>query len=114
MTNERTRGQSRFNLFDLGGRASRIEVATLFPAWAVWLLIREGLVQTGQWGLILGVGITLSVALLLASARRLHDLDRSGWWALLGFMPFLNFALFLGLSVIPGKAEPNRFGPPPV
>lgn len=114
MTTERTQAQRRFDLFDLGGRASRIEVATLFPAWAVWLLIREGLVQTGQWGLILVVGITLSIALLLASVRRLHDLGRTGWWSLLGFVPFLNFALFLGLSVIPGKATPNRFGPPPI
>ena len=113
MADVRTRPQTAFNLLDLGGRAGRLEMAVLFVAWAIWLIVRQTLVAPGEWAIIIAVGFTLSFALLFASARRLHDLDRSGWWALVGFVPFLNFALFLALSVLPGKPESNRFGPPP-
>lgn len=42
------------------------------------------------------------------SARRLHDLDRSGWWNLLT-LPFAPLATFW-LGCFSGTQGPNRFG----
>lgn len=32
---------------------------------------------------------------------RLRNADRSGWWVLLGFIPFLNFAVLIGAAFLP-------------
>lgn len=45
--------------------------------------------------------------------RRLHDIDKSGWWFLLSFVPLLNIALAAALLFWPGTQGDNRFGPPP-
>lgn len=45
-----------------------------------------------------GVGALLMIAML---ALRLRNADRSGWWAILGFLPFLNFLVFLVAMFLP-------------
>jgi|LGOV01.1.fsa_nt_gb uncharacterized membrane protein YhaH (DUF805 family) len=45
--------------------------------------------------------------------RRLHDIDKSGWWFLFSFVPLLNIALAITLLFWPGTKGDNRFGPPP-
>ena len=42
--------------------------------------------------------------------RRFHDIDRSGWWALLFFIPFFNFILLIYLLIYPGNREVNSYG----
>lgn len=106
--------QTRFNVLDLKGRANRLEFAVFFIAWLIWLVARSFLDGPADVGIIIGLGMTVSVVMLLSAARRLHDLGRSGWWALLGFVPFLNLAIFVALSVLPGKREQNRFGHAPL
>lgn len=44
--------------------------------------------------------------------RRLHDLDRSGWWWLLTFVPLLNVFFWLYLLIAPGTPGGNQYGPP--
>ena len=56
------------------------------------------------------IGNLVSIALLLpsisASVRRMHDVDRSGWWIL---FPIYNIVLLARRS----NTGENRFGPPP-
>jgi uncharacterized membrane protein YhaH (DUF805 family) len=47
---------------------------------------------------------TISVAI-----RRLHDLDRTGWWILLGLIPLLGWIVQLIFNVTKGTDGPNRF-----
>ena len=58
------------------------------------------------------VTLGLLIPLISVGVRRLHDTDRSGWWYLLGFVPFANIVLliFFFLDGTPGE---NRFGPDP-
>ena len=58
------------------------------------------------------VALGLLIPLISVAVRRLHDTDRSGWWFLLGFVPFANIVLliFFFLDGTPGE---NRFGPDP-
>lgn len=51
----------------------------------------------------LGVGI-----------RRLHDLDRSGWWCLIAFIPLIGIIIILYWFVQKGTEGPNRFGDDPL
>lgn len=50
---------------------------------------------------------------LAVSVRRLHDTDRSGWWLLLGFIPFIGGLILLIFLVSGGTRGPNRFGDDP-
>ena len=51
--------------------------------------------------------------LLAVTTKRLHDIDRSAWWLLLNLIPVIGSAiLFIGVSLIPGLREVNRFGQP--
>jgi uncharacterized membrane protein YhaH (DUF805 family) len=49
---------------------------------------------------------------LAVTVRRLHDVDKSGWFILLGLIPLVGFYL-LYLYCQPGTPGPNRFGPDP-
>ncbi len=40
--------------------------------------------------------------------RRLHDTNRSGWWALLQLVPVVNLVVFVW-TLLPGTRGPNRF-----
>jgi uncharacterized membrane protein YhaH (DUF805 family) len=44
-------------------------------------------------------------------ARRLHDTDRSGWWALLMFVPLVGVIALIVLLASKGTDHPNRYGP---
>lgn len=50
---------------------------------------------------------------LAVTVRRLHDIDRSGLWALVSFIPFVGVFVLLVLLVLEGTRGPNRYGPDP-
>lgn len=56
--------------------------------------------------LIFGVSVCIII-------QRLHDMNFSGWFALLFFVPLLNMIVGLVLSVVPGTPTRNDFGSPP-
>ena len=47
------------------------------------------------------------------SIRRLHDLDKSGWWLLLAFLPLIGSLILLYWLIQRGTGRDNRFGPDP-
>lgn len=59
-----------------------------------------------------------SLATLLPSlavgARRLHDIDRTGWWLLIGFIPLIGLIVLIVFFASKGTPGPNRFGPDPL
>ncbi|HFF8523439.1 MULTISPECIES: DUF805 domain-containing protein [Providencia] len=42
----------------------------------------------------------------------MHDIDKSGWWYLISFVPFGGIVLFV-FSILGGTPSNNRFGPDP-
>lgn len=50
---------------------------------------------------------------LAVGVRRLHDIDRSGWWILIAFVPFFGIFIFLYWALSDGKIGPNEYGPDP-
>lgn len=62
---------------------------------------------------IFTIPLVFMLALVLATRRRLHDIDVSSWWALMLLFPILQFVFLIYLLVAPGTPEANRFGAAP-
>jgi uncharacterized membrane protein YhaH (DUF805 family) len=59
------------------------------------------------------VNLALFLPGLAVSVRRLHDLDRTGWWLLLIFT-VIGIIVLLVWDCMRGTVGPNRFGPDPL
>ncbi|MES2186650.1 MAG: DUF805 domain-containing protein [Pseudomonadota bacterium] len=94
---------------DLKGRASRSEF-WWFTLFQLIVLMVAGMVHMGVYGL---VALALLLPSLGVGVRRMHDVGRSGWWLLLGFIPLANFVL-LYWAVQPGEPAANAWGEPPL
>ena len=46
--------------------------------------------------------------------RRLHDLDKSGWWLLISLIPVVGFIILVFWFVQQGTRAENRFGADPL
>lgn len=62
--------------------------------------------------MIFSLGILLPG--LGVSVRRMHDIDRSGWWLLIAFVPVLGILLVIYWFVQIGTTGANRFGTDPL
>ena len=59
------------------------------------------------------LGIAIFVLAIMFVKRRLNDLNRSGWWFLLNFIPIVSLILAIYLMLFPGTEGTNSFGPAP-
>ena len=50
---------------------------------------------------------------LAVTVRRLHDLDKSGWWILIGAIPLIGGLWLLIMLVGKGTEGENKYGPDP-
>ncbi len=78
---------------------------------AGWMVVQEEQIEMGWLQLVYAVA-TL-VPTLALSARRLHDIGRSGWWQLIGAIPFVGLIVMIIWFATPGTPGPNRYGPDP-
>lgn len=62
--------------------------------------------------LILVFGILIPA--FSSGVRRLHDRDKSGWWILINFIPFVGWIFLLVMLIEKGTEGDNRFGPYPL
>jgi uncharacterized membrane protein YhaH (DUF805 family) len=62
------------------------------------------------------ISIVFSLAVFVpsiaVSARRLHDIDKSGWWQLIGLIPVIGWIIAIIWYAKEGSTEANRFGAP--
>jgi uncharacterized membrane protein YhaH (DUF805 family) len=49
---------------------------------------------------------------IAVTVRRLHDTDKSGWWLLIVFVPYIGAIVLLIFMILPSSPGINRFGPP--
>jgi uncharacterized membrane protein YhaH (DUF805 family) len=118
---------------DFGGRARRRE----FWSWVLFVMIALFVLMYLDAVLHLGgsatgyasgnsFGFSLSGGLLTAlfalatfipgiavSARRLHDVGKSGWFLLFNLIPLFGWAYLIYLYLQPGTVGPNEYGPDP-
>ncbi len=50
---------------------------------------------------------------LAVSVRRLHDIDKTGWWVLIGLIPVIGTIVLIIFTVRGGNPGDNRYGSNP-
>ena len=58
-------------------------------------------------------GLAILIPGIAVAVRRLHDTDRSGWWALLGLIPIVGTIILSVMMCFDSTPGTNRFGPNP-
>ena len=112
---------------DFAGRSRRLEY-WMFTLLLLTLLLGgsflagflgalvDGSGKIGGLAILAVVGLLylgLLVPILAVQVRRLHDQDKSGWFVLLGLVPYVGGLILFVLMCIDGTPGPNRFGPDP-
>lgn len=113
------RQQLLWLFFGFSGRVSRAAyfLATLLVNLpAIYLAYRlvqlpEGAEVGGGWLAFFWIyGLASVWAQLALAAKRLHDFDKPGMFAITLFIPIFSFLVFLVLCLYPGNDDPNRYG----
>ena len=65
------------------------------------------------YGLFFLVMLGLLVPSLAVAMRRLHDTNRTGWWLLIGLIPFLGALVLIIFYLLDGTPGPNKYGADP-
>lgn len=60
------------------------------------------------------VNIALFIPSIAVWTRRMHDLDRTGWWWLMWFLPVIGWLILLIWACSRGTRGPNRYGTDPL
>jgi uncharacterized membrane protein YhaH (DUF805 family) len=111
---------------DFSGRSRRKEywmfvlfqILVLFPLMAVGFVLGD-LSDGGEGGSILflllvgAFGLVFFIPSLAVQVRRFHDQDKSGWFILLGLIPYLGGLILLIFMCLEGTRGHNRFGADP-
>lgn len=102
--------------FDWVTRSSRSEYWYWIP-FAMLSYMALGFISVAL-GLGIIIPIIYIVIIILGSIgltiRRLHDINRSGMWILISFVPIIGELILLYWSIIKGTDGPNQYGPDPL
>jgi uncharacterized membrane protein YhaH (DUF805 family) len=114
------------NYRNFRGRARRSEywfiqlflVATNLAAAVIDLALMDGdvdrFIANGGGGIVGLIWILATIIPALAVlVRRLHDTNRSGWWALIGLIPIVGTIAILIFTVTDSDKGENRYGSSP-
>jgi uncharacterized membrane protein YhaH (DUF805 family) len=115
---------------DFSGRSRRKEywmflllIALVYSALGLVLIMvgfsggEDGSVFGGVGGAIIILLMLFGLAIFIPSiavvVRRFHDQDKSGWFYLLNFIPYVGPIIVLVFMCLEGTRGPNRFGEDP-
>lgn len=107
------------NYVGFSGRACRSE----FWYWSLFVFgvsfffgaVLPALGMGFQWAVLVNLfSLVVLLPNIAVSVRRLHDLDKSGWWVLLWFIPLIGAVVLIIWFVGRGTPGENRFGPDPL
>ena len=99
--------------FVFEGRASRSEYwwfqLIVSPSYFISTILEN---EIGY--LFLGITLFTLIPAISAGVRRLHDTNRSGFFLLISFIPFIGGLVLLFFLIPEGTKGKNRFGPDPL
>ncbi|MEM7664828.1 MAG: DUF805 domain-containing protein [Pseudomonadota bacterium] len=112
---------------DFSGRSRRKEYWMFQLGYAILILVLVGLAgatggfdESGSSGVgliflgLMGIAVLgLLIPQIAVQVRRFHDQDKSGWFILLGFIPYVGGLIVLVFMCLDGTRGANRFGPDP-
>ena len=99
--------------FVFKGRASRSEY------WWFQLIVTPSFViseftETDISYLFLGIALVTLIPAISVGVRRLHDTNRSGFFLLIGFIPFIGGLILLFFLIPEGTKGKNKYGADPL
>lgn len=102
------------NYVNVNGRARRTEY------WMFFLIYVGIVIVASVIDALLGMGLLGGLAALghlipsiTVGVRRLHDINRSGWWLLVALVPFIGWIIAIYWAVKEGDSGSNNFGADP-
>ena len=99
--------------FVFEGRASRSEYwwfqLIVSPSYYISTFMQNELAY-----FFLGITLFTLIPAISAGVRRLHDTNRSGFFLLLSFIPFIGGLILLFFFIAEGTKGKNKFGPDPL
>jgi len=101
-----------FNFKDRASRSEYWYFQILFFPIAIWSQFPSNTDSVLILQLILLFGTLIPT--FSSGVRRLHDRDKSGWWILISFIPFVGSIILIIILAEKGTEGPNRFGPYPL
>ncbi|HZP75569.1 MAG TPA: DUF805 domain-containing protein [Pseudolabrys sp.] len=104
---------SKYAIFS--GRAPRSEYWWFILFYMIVSVVAEIGDKMGLSFGLLGAIWTFATLIptIAVSTRRLHDIDRSGWWQLIAFIPIVGWIILIIWFTRVGTNGANRFGPDP-
>lgn len=100
------------HIFSANGRIGRKD----WIIWSVAIAIIFSIIGylLGDRGSTIQVilAIIAGIAGIFMGIKRLHDMNKSGWFYLIGLIPIVNFFFAIYLIVWKGDTGDNRFGAP--
>ena len=105
------------NYFNFTGRACRSE----YWFWVLFLIIADIAVDIADilifgdasYAITLIFNLGVVIPAMAVSVRRLHDIDKTGWWSLL-LLTVVGLFVLLYWTLKPGDEGENRFGHNPL
>ena len=93
-------------------------ILTNLAVAAIDLVLMNGdvdrFIANGGGGIVGLIWILVTIVPALAVlVRRLHDTGKSGWWALIGFIPLAGAIVLLVFTVLDSDGGENKHGPSP-
>ena len=100
---------------DFQGRSPRSEYWWFYLFFIIVYVVSIGLTAAVPiFGIVFLIFVLGSLLPMIAvSIRRLHDLDKSGWFLLLSFIPIVGLILLYWFC-LKGTDGDNQFGPDPL
>ena len=99
--------------FVFEGRASRSEYwwfqLIVSPSYLISSILENEIAY-----FFLGITLFTLIPAISAGVRRLHDTNRSGFFLLISFIPFIGGLVLLFFLIPEGTKGKNRFGPDPL
>jgi uncharacterized membrane protein YhaH (DUF805 family) len=94
---------------DFAGRVGRQEY-WMFVLISVLIQIALDIVRLDMISMLVSLGLLLPS--LGLAARRLHDIGKSGWWLLLGFIPIIGWIILIVWLATKTDVAANQYGNP--
>jgi uncharacterized membrane protein YhaH (DUF805 family) len=103
----------KYAVFD--GRARRTEFWMFTLISTIIIVVLQVLMfKVSALAALLGIySLAVLVPSIAVGVRRLHDTDRSGWWILIGLVPFVGGIILIVLMCLEGTPGDNKFGSNP-
>jgi uncharacterized membrane protein YhaH (DUF805 family) len=97
--------------FAFNGRATRFEFWSFFLTAIAIQVVALSTAYVASFPFYLLTGMVLFLPVLAVSVRRLHDINRSGWWLLIG--PSIGLVALIVLWLLPSQRGATKMAQRP-